>query len=86
MQGDERDVLIVSVGYGLDPAGRLTPDFGPLSTPDGWRRLNVAITRARYRTEVVSSLRATDIPDSVTSEGLRHLRHYLAYAATRPAR
>jgi len=86
VQGDERDVLILSVGYGPDGSGRLTPDFGPLTGQDGWRRLNVAITRARYRTEVVSSIRATDIPDSVTSEGLRHLRHYLAYAATRPAR
>jgi uncharacterized protein DUF4011/AAA domain-containing protein len=86
VQGDERDVLIVSVGYGPDASGRLTSDFGPLGRQDGWRRLNVAITRARYRTEVVSSIRATDIPDSVTGEGLRHLRHYLAYVATRPHR
>jgi hypothetical protein len=84
-QGDERDVLIVSIGYGADASGHLPPGFAPLAGPDGWRRLNVAITRSRYRTEVVSSLRATDIPDSITSEGLRHLRHYLAYVATRPA-
>jgi hypothetical protein len=56
-------------------------DFGPLSRRGGWRRLNVAITRARYRNEIVSSIRATDIPASVTSEGLGHLRRYLDYAS-----
>jgi hypothetical protein len=57
-------------------------NFGPLSRPGGWRRLNVAITRARYRTEIVSSIRAGDIPESVTGEGLRHLRRYLDYATS----
>jgi superfamily I DNA and/or RNA helicase len=80
-QGDERDVLIMSIGYGPDENGQLTMDFGPLSRSGGWRRLNVAITRARYRVEVVSSIRAGDIPESVTSEGLKHLRRYLNYAA-----
>ena len=56
-------------------------NFGPLNRQGGWRRLNVAITRARYRNEIVSSIRAGDIPESVTSEGLRHLRRYLDYAA-----
>jgi hypothetical protein len=80
-QGDERDVLIMSIGYGPDENGHLTTDFGSLSRPGGWRRLNVAITRARCRIEVVSSIRASDIPGSVTSQGLKHLRHYLNYAA-----
>ena len=80
-QGDERDVLILSVGYGPDEAGRLTTDFGPLGGPDGWRRLNVAITRARYRTEIVSSIHASDIPEAFAGEGLKHLRGYLGYAA-----
>jgi len=81
VQGDERDVLIMSIGYGPDENGHLTMDFGPLSGHGGWRRLNVAITRARSRIEVVSSIRASDIPESVTSEGLKHLRRYLNYAA-----
>jgi superfamily I DNA and/or RNA helicase len=80
VQGDERDVLILSIGYGPDENGKLTMNFGPLSKQGGWRRLNVAITRARYRNEIVSSIRAGDIPASVTSEGLRHLRRYLDYS------
>jgi hypothetical protein len=80
VQGDERDVLIFSVGYGPDENGKITMNFGPLNPQGGWRRLNVAITRAHYRNEVVSSIRAGDIPESVTSPGIRHLRRYLDYA------
>jgi superfamily I DNA and/or RNA helicase len=80
-QGDERDVLILSVGYGPDEKGQVTTDFGPLSGPLGWRLLNVAITRARYRAEIVTSIRASDIPESVSGEGVQHLRRYLHYAA-----
>ena len=54
VQGDERDVIIFSVGYGFDEAGKLTMNFGPLNQEGGHRRLNVAITRARRRVEVVS--------------------------------
>ncbi|HET7244746.1 MAG TPA: ATP-binding protein [Streptosporangiaceae bacterium] len=79
VQGDERDVLILSVGYGPDENGQVSMDFGALSRQGGWRRLNVATTRARYRTEIVSSIRGSDIPESVTSEGLLHLRRYLTY-------
>jgi hypothetical protein len=81
VQGDERDVLIFSIGYGPDENGKITMNFGPLNRQGGWRRLNVAITRARYRNEIVSSIRASDIPESVTTEGLRHLRRYLDYSA-----
>ena len=81
VQGDERDVLIFSIGYGPDENRKITMNFGPLNRQGGWRRLNVAITRARYRNEIVSSIRAGDIPENVTSEGLRHLRRYLDYAA-----
>ncbi len=86
VQGDERDILILSIGYGPDEHGQLTMDFGPLSKQGGWRRLNVAITRARCRNEIVASIRPGDIPASVTSEGLRHLRRYLGYAARGPVR
>jgi hypothetical protein len=81
VQGDERDVMIFSIGYGPDENKKITMNFGPLNKQGGWRRLNVAITRARYRNEIVSSIRASDIPESVTTEGLRHLRRYLDYAA-----
>jgi hypothetical protein len=82
VQGDERDVVILSIGYGPDENGQLTMNFGSLSRPGGWRRLNVAVTRARYRTEVVSSIRAGDIPGSITGEGPRQLRRYLDYATS----
>ena len=81
VQGDERDVLIFSIGYGPDENHKITMNFGPLNRQGGWRRLNVAVTRARYRNEVVSSIRAGDIPESVATEGVRHLRRYLDYAA-----
>jgi len=80
-QGDERDVLILSVGFGPDENGQVTKEFGPLRGPVGWRLLNVAITRARHRAEIVTSIRASDIPESVTGEGVQHLRRYLHYAA-----
>jgi hypothetical protein len=80
VQGDERDVMIFSIGYGRDEQGRLSMNFGPLNRSGGERRLNVAITRARYRNEIVSSIRAADIRESTTSEGVRHLRHYLDFA------
>lgn len=79
VQGDERDVIIFSIGYGPDEAGKVTTNFGVLNKPKGWRRLNVAATRARQRVEVVASMRAGDIPPS-TNENVEHLRAYLDYA------
>jgi hypothetical protein len=80
VQGDERDVMLFSIGYGPDEEGQLSMQFGPLNKSGGERRLNVAITRARYRNEIVSSIRAADIKASVTSDGVRHLRRYLDFA------
>ncbi len=77
VQGDERDVIILSVGYGFDEHRRISTTFGALSRPKGWRRLNVAITRARRRIEVVASIRAADVPDVGNA---RHLKAYLDYA------
>ena len=81
VQGDERDVMIFSIGYGPDENGKITASFGPLNRSGGWRRLNVAITRARYRNEIVSSLGAEQVPGATTNEGVRHLRRYLDFAA-----
>ncbi|MFI6072243.1 AAA domain-containing protein [Actinoplanes sp. NPDC051343] len=79
VQGDERDVMIFSIGYGFDDAGKISANFGPINKPNGRRRLNVAITRARSRIEIVTSIRARDIPDS-DNEGVRMLAGYLDYA------
>ena len=64
VQGDERDAIILSIGYGKDRTGRLLYRFGPLLTQGGERRLNVAITRARRRMTVVSSFDHKDMDPS----------------------
>ncbi|MGR7026360.1 AAA domain-containing protein [Geodermatophilus sp. URMC 62] len=79
VQGDERDVILFSIGYGPDETGKFTMNFGPLNREGGWRRLNVAITRARRRVEVVSSFRASQI-SGTTSKGVLHLQGYLDFA------
>lgn len=78
VQGDERDIILFSVGYGPDENGKITSNFGPLNREGGWRRLNVAITRARQRVEVVSSF----VPSQITSEnpGVSALLRYLDFA------
>jgi hypothetical protein len=81
VQGDERDVMIFSVGYGRDENGKFTMNFGPVNRSGGRRRLNVAITRARRRVEVVSSVRAEDFHGEMSAEGVRHLKRYLDFAA-----
>lgn len=80
VQGDERDIIIFSIGYGPDEFGKFIMNFGPLTRKGGERRLNVAITRARRRVEVVSSFHAEDMTDGA-SEGNRHLKNYLDFAA-----
>jgi hypothetical protein len=80
VQGDERDVMIFSIGYGPDEFGKMQMNFGPVNKAGGWRRLNVAITRARFRNEIVSSVRAADISTGSANDGVRHLRRYLDYA------
>lgn len=79
VQGDERDIIIFSIGYGPDEMGKITMNFGPLNRPGGERRLNVAITRARRRVEIVSSIRSDDFR-STGSAGPRHLQRYLEFA------
>jgi hypothetical protein len=83
VQGDERDVIVFSVGYGRDSDGRFTMNFGPLNKEGGQRRLNVAVTRARQRIEVVSSVRAVDFNlGDGASAGATMLMDYLRYAET----
>ncbi|WP_263103996.1 DUF3320 domain-containing protein [Kitasatospora sp. DSM 101779] len=84
VQGDERDVMIMSVGYGPDQYGRRSLNFGPINRPGGWRRLNVAVTRARYRMELVASFTGDELGDS-DNESVQHLKRYLQYAQHGPA-
>ena len=80
VQGDERDSIILSIGYGKHPDGRMRYHWGPLLRNGGERRLNVAVTRARHRLTLVSSFSSRDVdPDRVTSPGARLLRDYLEY-------
>src|SRR5206468_4239979 len=81
VQGDERDAVILSIGYGKTPDGRLLYRFGPLLLPGGHRRLNVAVTRARRRMTLVSSFTSADMdPARASGDGVRLLRAYLEYA------
>ncbi|HEY0735383.1 MAG TPA: AAA domain-containing protein [Herpetosiphonaceae bacterium] len=80
VQGDERDAIILSIGYGKDQSGRLLYRFGPLLMQGGERRLNVAITRARQRMTVVSSFAYQDMePNRSRARGVEMLRQYLQY-------
>lgn len=81
IQGDERDVIFISVGYGRDRDGRLTQNFGPVGREGGERRLNVLITRARKRCEVFSSLVAEDIKlEGAGKPGVVALKEFLKLA------
>lgn len=83
VQGDERDVMIMSVGYGPDEHGKLGLNFGPINKEAGWRRLNVAITRARHRMEVVASFTGGSLGESA-NPSVQHLKRYLEYAEKGP--
>ena len=81
VQGDERDTIIFSIGYAKDSRGIMYMNFGPLSRNGGYRRLNVAITRAKYNVKLVGSIQATDIDlEKTSSEGVKLLRSYIEYA------
>lgn len=81
VQGDERDVILFSVGYGADDQGRLPMNFGPLNQHGGWRRLNVAVSRAREEMKVFASMSADSIRvDYNTPLGVVGLRDFLRYA------
>lgn len=81
VQGDERDTIIFSIAYAKDSRGRLLLNFGPINRAGGERRLNVAVTRAKFNLQLVSSVHYSDIDLSRTnSVGARLLREYLDYA------
>ena len=81
VQGDERDVILFSVCYGPDAHGKISLNFGPLNQLGGWRRLNVAVSRAREEMVVFSSMRYSMIDMSRTnSRGVAGLKAFLEFA------
>jgi len=81
VQGDERATMLFSICYGRDTSGALHHNFGPLNLAGGERRLNVAVSRAREKVVVFSSVRASELdPRKCTSKGAQDLRDYLAFA------
>jgi hypothetical protein len=84
VQGDERDVIFFSVGYGYDQNGQMAMNFGPLNKPGGERRLNVAVTRAREKVVIVTSIKAADIDPAAKAQGVQTLRNYLECAEKGP--
>ena len=85
VQGDERDIILFSVGYGPDKDGNVSMNFGPLNNRGGERRLNVAVSRARYEMKVFSTLRAEQIDlRRSKAAGVEGLQKFLRYAEGRP--
>ncbi len=83
VQGDERDVIILCVGYTKNESNKLSMNFGPINREGGYKRLNVAITRAKECVKLVSSILPTDFDLSKTdSRGVRMLYDYLTYASS----
>ncbi|MBN2152713.1 MAG: DUF3320 domain-containing protein [Candidatus Lokiarchaeota archaeon] len=83
VQGDERDVIFISVGYARNEAGVLHLNFGPINKSGGERRLNVAITRARYLVKVFCSFLPAEVDlKRSNSPSFHKLIHYLEYART----
>ena len=81
VQGDERDVILFSMGYGPDKDCKISLNFGPLNRDGGWRRLNVAVSRARYEMKVYSTLRSDQIDITRTaSEGVAGIKAFLEYS------
>ncbi len=82
VQGDERDVILFSVGYGPDATGKIGMNFGPLNQDGGWRRLNVAISRSRKSMMIYSSFLPEKLDLSRTaSAGVVGLKGFLEFAA-----
>jgi very-short-patch-repair endonuclease len=83
IQGDERDVIFISLGYGRTKEGYVAMSFGPLNSDGGERRLNVLISRAKLRCEVFSSITGDDIDLSRSKgRGVAALKLFLTFAQT----
>jgi very-short-patch-repair endonuclease len=83
VQGDERDVIFISVGYGRNAQGYMSMNFGPLNRDGGERRLNVLISRAKRRCEVFSSITDEDIDlERAKGKGVLAFKLFLHFART----
>lgn len=87
VQGDERDVIFISMTYGPQkPGGRVFQRFGPINSNVGWRRLNVLFTRSKKRMHVFSSMGSNDIiagsAPSESKRGVQALRDFLSFCET----
>ena len=81
VQGDERDVIMFSIGYAKNASGRLIHNFGWLNQKGGENRLNVAISRAKKKIHIVTSFRPAELMlDDAKNDGPRILKRYLEYA------
>ena len=81
VQGDERDIILFSICYGPDENGKVSLNFGPLNRDGGWRRLNVAVSRARYEMKIYSTIKPDQIDLSRTrAEGVAGLKAFLSFA------
>lgn len=81
VQGDERDIIIFSTAYAQDSKGKLSAQFGSLNQAGGENRLNVAITRAKEKVIVVTSIWPKELKvDHVKNDGPKLLKEYLQYA------
>lgn len=80
VQGDERDIILLSVCYGYDRNRRMLMNFGPINQRGGEKRLNVIFSRARQHMALVSSIRHFDITNEY-NDGANCLRNFLEYAA-----
>jgi len=84
IQGDERDVILLSVCYGYGADGRMLMNFGPINQNGGEKRLNVAFSRAKRQMAVISSIQYADVKN-VYNDGANALRNYLQYTAAMSA-
>ncbi|MFC4558361.1 DUF3320 domain-containing protein [Virgibacillus kekensis] len=81
VQGDERDIILFTVGYGPDYTGHMTLNFGPLNRDGGWRRLNVAVSRAKKEMVIFASMEPDKINLSRTkAEGVHSLKAFMEFA------
>jgi very-short-patch-repair endonuclease len=83
VQGDERDIILISIGYGFDIHHKISMNFGPVNKQGGEKRLNVLFTRARQACEVFANFTADDLNvDAQSPEGMRALKMFLHHAKT----